>query len=194
MIKLGPGRKDDKAEIISNVCKLVSMGQADEAQEPIAHRYPMTSRIRSVRKWSEKRATRIFVRDGFIDRYTGSRLVFPGALRALSLLQPAILPAHPNWKSDQTHPSYWDLYPTLDHMTPIALGGEDVEANIVTVSMRVNSAKSNWLLEDLGWKVLPVGLLTDWDGLCGWFLDTVDAHTDLLAFKPISRWHKALSY
>jgi len=42
--------------------------------------------------------TRIFARDGFIDRYRGSRLIFPAALRLLSHYLPAEFPFHKNGK------------------------------------------------------------------------------------------------
>jgi hypothetical protein len=38
----------------------------------------------------------VFLRDGFLDRYTGSRLIFPATLRMLSQLLPEEFPAHPH--------------------------------------------------------------------------------------------------
>jgi len=35
---------------------------------------------------------RVFMRDGFIDRYSGERLVFPGIMRALSFYMPGEIP------------------------------------------------------------------------------------------------------
>jgi hypothetical protein len=100
---------------------------------------------------------RTAVRDGFVDRYTGTRLVFPGTLRLLSILSPEELPFHPNWAYDRCHPMYWELYPTLDHVHPIALGGADAEESWVTTSQRMNSAKAHWTLADLGWQLQTPG-------------------------------------
>src|SRR5579862_3680063 len=46
--------------------------------------YPFTPLQTVGRKYREVEAVRVFVGDGFIDRYSGSRLVFPGVLRLLS--------------------------------------------------------------------------------------------------------------
>jgi len=61
--------------------------------------------------------------DGFIDRYSGQRLVFPGALRLLSHLLPAQFPFHTNWKTDSCHLAFYELFPTIDHVVPISRGG-----------------------------------------------------------------------
>lgn len=80
-----------------------------------------------------------FVRDGFIDRYSGRHLVFPGTLRVLSTLFPEDFPFHPNWKTQFTHPAFWELFPTIDHIVPVARGGLDVPENWVTTSQLRNS-------------------------------------------------------
>ena len=67
----------------------------------------------------------------------------------------------------ETHMIYWELFPTVDHVVPIARGGGDDESNWVTTSMLHNSAKSNWKLEELGWQLLPAGDIEQWDGLLG---------------------------
>jgi hypothetical protein len=41
---------------------------------------------------------RVSCRGGFIDRYRGTRLVFPPVLRMLSLYLPDAFPYHPNGK------------------------------------------------------------------------------------------------
>ena len=95
--------------------------------------------------------TRVFARDGFVDRYSGDKLVFPGTLlRLLSALMPDEFPAHPNWKMSASHVMYWELCPTIDHLVPVARGGADNESNYVTISMLRNSAKAHWTLEELG--------------------------------------------
>ena len=48
---------------------------------------------------------------------------------------------------------------TIDHVIPVARGGADDESNVVTTSMLRNSAKSNWLLDEVGWpRCLVVGV------------------------------------
>ena len=52
------------------------------------------------------------------------------------------------------HMAYWELFPTIDHILPVARGGLDSEENLVCCSMLTNSIKSNWTLEQLQWQLL----------------------------------------
>jgi hypothetical protein len=110
-----------------------------------------------------------------------------------SLLLPEAFPFHPNWKMDLTHPAFWELYPTIDHVLPIARGGIDSEKNWVTTSQLRNSAKANWTLEELSWKLVPPGNVDEWDGLIGWFVDFIEEHDDLRANKYLRTWLRAAS-
>ena len=58
---------------------------------------------------SKALALRVYQRDGFVDRYSGHRLVFPAALRALSELLPNEFPHHANWRMDACHFAYYEL-------------------------------------------------------------------------------------
>jgi hypothetical protein len=75
---------------------------------------------------------------------------------------------------------------------PVARGGEDENENRVTTSMLRNSAKANWLLEELGWELYPVGELKEWDGMINWFIKYVNNHPERLNTPYVYRWHKAL--
>jgi hypothetical protein len=135
--------------------------------------------------------TRVFIRDGFIDRYSGTRLVFPGTLRLLSCLTAAEFPAHPNWKMAESHIVYWELFPTIDHEDPVARDGVDNEANWVTTSMLRNSAKSNWTMAELGWSKVHPGNIAEWDGLLGWLIEYVGSNPTHLSDAYIRKWHSA---
>jgi len=74
---------------------------------------------------------------------------------------------------------WWDQYPSIDHIVPVARGGEDSEPNWVTTSMLRNAAKGSWSLAQLGWELRPPGDLADWDGLTGWCLDYLTNHPEL---------------
>jgi hypothetical protein len=91
----------------------------------------------------------------------------------------------------ETHEAFWELSPTIDHVVPVSRGGRDEDANWVTTSMRRNSAKSNWTLQELGWQLHPAGSLEEWDGLMSWFIRRVAAHPALLKVSLISRWNRA---
>jgi len=74
---------------------------------------------------------------------------------------------------DGTHQMFWVLFPTIDHVGPVARGGTGAPTNLVTTSMLRNHAKSNWTLDELGWSLHEPGSLEEWDGLSGWFGDYV---------------------
>ena|SRR5688500_18432347 len=135
--------------------------------------------------------TCIFIRDSFVDRYSSQRLVFPGALRLLSRLMPEDFPAHPNWKMSASHIIYWELFPTVDHIYPVARGRPDDESNWVTTSMLRNSAKSNWTLEELGWALRDLPSENAWDGLITWFIRYLEQDPAHLTDGYISKWHRA---
>jgi hypothetical protein len=69
------------------------------------------------------------------------------------------------------HIAYWELYPTLDHVVPLARGGSNDDENVVITSMLRNQIKANWTLEEVGWQMYPAGDLREWDGLLGWFVE-----------------------
>jgi hypothetical protein len=89
------------------------------------------------------------------------------------------------------HIAFWELFPTVDHIVPVARGGVDSEENWACCSMLTNSIKSNWTLEQLQWQLLPAGDLAVWDGLVGWFLGQVTTDPSILRNAYIKRWHRA---
>jgi hypothetical protein len=176
--------------IISRACIALTEGKFDVARRIIEIEYPHLFFKPSSRNYTEYQSTKIFLRDGFIDMYSGKRLIFPPVLRILSQLMPEIFPFQKNWKMSECHIAYWQLFPTIDHIIPVARGGEDEEKNWVTTSMLRNSAKSNWLLEELGWKLFPPGHIRDWDGLIYWFFEYAQNHPEIVNFSYIFKWHK----
>jgi 5-methylcytosine-specific restriction endonuclease McrA len=181
----------DRSSILSSVCAALESGDRAAAAQHLRQDYPFEPVAAVERKYGELEATRVFLRDGFIDRYAGTRLVFPGALRVLSVELPVEFPFQSNWKMSETHEAFWELSPTVDHIVPVSRGGRDDETNWVTTSMRRNSAKSNWTLEELGWVLSPPGSLSDWDGLTSWFVRYVAANPALLKVGLIARWNRA---
>lgn len=131
---------------------------------------------------------RVFLRDGFIDRYSGERLVNPGVLQMLSMRLRTEFPIHPNWKVSETHPAVWQLAPTADHVVPVARGGTETFENLVTTSQLLNSAKAHWTIEELGWRVHPPGDLGEWDGLTRWLLAECDRRPEWLEDRKLASW------
>jgi hypothetical protein len=180
-----------RAAILAAVCAAVGQGRTDEAAEIVQREYPFAPVSVGKRRYTETQCMQVFVRDGFIDRYSGQRLVFPGTLRLISMMLPTQIPFHNNWKVDACHQVFWDLFPTIDHIKPIAHGGEDAHDNWVSTSMVLNSAKANFTLDKIGWDLHASGDMRDWDGLTGWFREQVGKNEDLLSSPYLRRWHSA---
>ena len=182
---------NDNSAIIQSICDAIASGDTSQATSIAREGYPFVGAMTVSRTCTPIQAMSVFIRDGFIDRYSGARLVFPGVLRLLSQLLPAEFPFHPNWKMTETHIAFWELFPTIDHVVPIARGGADTAKNMVSTSMLRNSAKSNWTLEELKWALVPPGRIQDWDGLTNWFLQYTKSHRNHLADPYLRRWHNA---
>jgi hypothetical protein len=176
---------------LAEVCALLTSGNVTDARNVLQTRYPFVAPQFSKRTYTPKESMNVFVRDGFIDRYSGARLVFPGTLRLIHRMAPEEFPFQKNWKMSETHIAFWDLFPTVDHEFPIARGGKDCIDNWVTTSQLRNSAKANWILEELGWHKYPEGDLSVWNGLTSWFLDYVNHHPEQLDDSYIRTWHMA---
>lgn len=146
---------------IKSVCHLLDQGEIDTASRVIDTEYPFVPILKSSRRYTPRQMTRVFLRDGFTDRYRGTLLVYPPTLRLISHYLPVSFPYHKNGKMDKGHIAYWEIFPTIDHILPVSRGGADNESNWVCCSMISNSIKSNWLLEDLGWELRGPGDLTD---------------------------------
>lgn len=55
---------------------------------------------------------------------------------------------------------------TVDHVKPVTLGGESTWENLVTACQACNTGKSNYTLDELGWR-LDGPARPGWDGLTG---------------------------
>ncbi len=187
----GMHKLKDQVDALKRACDALSMQDLATAEAIISSEIPFEPTAKQSRRYTETEATHLFLRDGFIDRYSGDRLIYPPVLRLVSLMLPSVFPYQSNWKLDQCHIAFWKLSPTVDHMVPVARGGLDKPQNWVTTSMFRNSAKSNWLLEEIGWSLHPRGNLSDWDGMFSWFLSYVAASPDVLKNSLVKRWHSA---
>jgi hypothetical protein len=147
----------DKCEILQNISNLILESRTEDAREIIQSEYPHKHIELEKRSYTLKEKMEQFLRDGFIDRYTGKRLVNPGLLKVITYYFPEEFPYDPHWKMTKTHMAYWDLIPTVDHIFPIAQGGVDNPSNWATTSMKNNSIKSNYSLEEINWELYPSG-------------------------------------
>ena len=181
----------DKAEVIEAVCLALDEKGADGAAAAVRREWAFKPGSAVKRLYGTRESVRVFMRDGFLDRYSGERLVFPPVLRVISLVAPVDFPYHPAWKTGETHPAFNELSATIDHVIPVTRGGEDVEANWVTTSMARSFAKMNSTPEEMGWSLHPPGRLDRWAGMMYWFIGYATMQPQLLENVSIDRWYRA---
>lgn len=100
---------------------------------------------------------------------------------------------HATWKAGRSHEIFWELWPAIDHIHPVARGGAHDEANFATTSTINNSAKGNALLDEIGWTLRPTpGPEETWDGLVPWFREITQIHGELLTDSLVKGWSNAL--
>lgn len=177
-------------EIIEDILMEVKNDNIETGRRIILEEYPFQPAIVHKRQYSEKQKMEQFKRDGFIDRYTGEKLVNPGVLKVISFFYPKEFPYHAHWKMTDTHVAYMELIPTIDHIVPISKGGSDSIENWVTTSMNKNAKKSNWTLDEIGWKLYPAGNIDDWDGLTKLFISLVEKYPHVLTDNYIAKWYR----
>jgi len=182
----------NKALIIKHLCGLLMDDKKQDCIDFAIDNYPFIDNLIQKRQYSKYQMCKVFLRDGFIDRYSGNKLLFPGLIKILTIEFPDIFKYHRNWKMSDTHMIYWDLFPTVDHLIPIARGGQDNESNWITTSMLRNSAKSNWTIEEIGWTLYDKGQLDNWNGLINYFIDLTNKNHDYEKDNYVSDWEKGL--
>ena len=180
----------EKSKIISDITAMLLCNNKSSAKTIICEKYPHRHIEIEKRTYTMEQKMKQFISDGFIDRYTGQKLLNPGVLKIISHYFPEEFPYHPHWKMSETHIAYWELIPTLDHIYPIAKGGQDDEKNWVTTSMKNNSIKSNYTIDEIHWKLHPKGDITEWDGLTKVLIEIVDKDKELLKDTYIRNWYK----
>lgn len=180
------------AEAIARLCDAILGGSLDDAAALARDELPFEPFERTKRSRSDAEKVSVFLRDGFIDQYSGKRLVFPGTLLLLSHLLPEEIPYHSHWDTSKCHMVFWYLSPTIDHVEPVARGGPDTTDNLVCTSMPRNDAKRHWTLKELGWRRYPRGSLLQWDGLLGRFMEyTSDEPSVLRELPKLEEWRRA---
>jgi hypothetical protein len=206
-----------KIRALMKACDAVWRGTLENAADILAREYPLgvrdaslatpawprphySVRHKALPLWwvlddaaltAEAQMLEVFIRDGFVDRYTGELLVFIPALRVLSTVLGHCFPYDSGWafrNGVRGHQAYWELGATIDHVTPRKLGGFDGKDNLVATSMLVNGAKGNKSPSEAGLELLPCGDFLRWDGMLCWFHDYCTDHPE--ARKPVERWFR----
>ena len=135
-----------EAVALSEAIDLLLANCKNEAQHLIAEKYPFKPDKVQNRSYSEKEKMQIFLKDGFVDRYSGKQLVNPGILKSITYFFPEEFPYHPHWKMNQCHKAYWDLLPTIDHIVPIEYDGtlKDDINNLAVTCRECHKKKTDW--------------------------------------------------
>lgn len=178
-----------KIEALTQAGQYLLINKYEQARHVITDNYPFKTLESTSRSYTDRQKIQQFKKDGFIDRYSGGKLVNPGFLKVLSHYMSEEFPYYSHWKMEACHNAYWEFVPTVDHIYPVALGGADSEENWATTSMLHNSIKNNWTLEQLNWKLYAAGNYEDWDGLTGVFVELVEKDASLLEDTYIKKWY-----
>ena len=110
----------EKSDVILDIAVNILNSNHAIAREIINCEYPHKHFVVEKRTYTMLQKMGQFVKDGFIDRYTGKKLLNPGMLKVISYYFPEEFPYQAHWKMTETHSAYWDLVPTIDHIYPIA--------------------------------------------------------------------------
>jgi 5-methylcytosine-specific restriction endonuclease McrA len=132
---------------------------------PKSHEAPASKPARS--SISEAVKLRVFRRDRFTCRLCGRRTLYLPVLQAISRALPEEMPYQPSWAFGTTHLVYWTHSTSLEHLTPLARSGLDDESNFVASCYACNSARGDYLLEEVEWRLREPNEASDWDGLSG---------------------------
>ena len=80
---MGLGVLGDHATIIERVLQALNREDSAVARDILCAEHPFVPVTSAGRRYTELQKLPIFIRDGFVDRYSGQRLVFPGVFRLL---------------------------------------------------------------------------------------------------------------
>lgn len=126
----------------------------------------------------------VLVRDGFICRYCGARLLLPQAVKVLDIHDPLKgWHWHPNTKLEPLR----SKGATVDHIIPESEGGYDSPKNLVACCNMCNPSKGKGHRS-----LLPQSLDKSWDGGSCIFLTLATKYKQHLSSEDV-KWLKALT-
>ena len=108
----------EKIDVIEQAAQKLLKHNIAGARSVIETEYPFHELTAQGRNYTDKQKMAQFIRDGFIDRYSGQRLVNPGILKVMSYYMPETFPYHAHWKMEECHNAYWELVPTSTTYIP----------------------------------------------------------------------------
>ena len=143
------------------------LARDETARQDALDALAFTSAALPIRRAPSVRAVaRVYARDRYQCRYCGQRLILGQVLRLLSRLHPHALAYQENWKTGVAHPIFAALSATLDHITPVTLGGDSLdEANLACACWPCNLRKADLPLDVTGFELTAAPADPTWDGL-----------------------------
>lgn len=184
---------NSRANVLVHACLALEAGSVDAAKKIIETDFPFSRYIKDEKQLPEAEQMKIFMRDGFVDRFTGKRVFMPAVLVVLGKTMPDVFPyKDTHWDRDQTHQAHEMFTAAVKKIIPSA--SAKYERNLVTVSYLTKLSRGNATIEDLGQRLLTLEEIENlrWDGMTDWFVRYVDEHRDLLANTMINKWYTAI--
>ena len=96
----------NKIITIEKAAKEILDGNTENACNILQKEYPFEKFEIFHRTYTLRQKMKQFKEDGFIDRYTGDRLINPGILKVFSNYFPKEFPYHPHGKMTEGHIAY----------------------------------------------------------------------------------------
>lgn len=140
--------------ILTQLAGALITGRRDDAQNLVdSIRFEPKPGVTA--KWPSRAViAEVYLRDHYQCRYCGAKVVLTPVMRLIARLYPEQFPYHLNWRADATHPAFSARGATLDHVVPIAGGGDPlVIDNLVTACWGCNRRKGDLRLEEIGWSL-----------------------------------------
>ena len=94
-----------KIEALTQARQYLLTNKYEQVRHVITDNYPFKTLESTSRSYTDRQMIQQFKKDGFIDRYSGGKLVNPGFLKALSHYMPEEFPYHSHWKMEACHHS-----------------------------------------------------------------------------------------
>ena len=177
---------DEYPDQIESALEILIERGPEPGGEALAKMTPPLAIASTRRPISKTTATRVFQRDHFVCRYCDGKTIFVPVMELLGDIYPDVFPyAGSGRRNRLTHPAVNARSAVIDHVVPIANGGDFSDGNLVTACNPCNSRKADMRLEVLKWTCHPIAD-SQWDGLIRYYIPLWH-----LAGKPRERYHRS---
>jgi 5-methylcytosine-specific restriction endonuclease McrA len=184
---------DPYPDVLACIIQARIEGDHDAAAAELAKIHFVPQRREKERWPAMSVIAKVYARDHYQCRYCGERVILTAVMRLVSRLYPSEFPYHPNWRADSTHSAFISRSATLDHIRPLAGGGDPTALdNLVTACWNCNRRKGDLLLEEIGWSLVDPRDKR-WKGLTELFRPLWEAAGRPSLSEDESAWMRAVS-